>query len=131
MVVSDTAGRAWRHGQTDIAIGCAGLLPLDPFAGHDDSYGNPLLVTAPAVADKVAFAIKAKQDTAITIVDLPTTKVVLRKMNAQSQKLIGACFAIYKATSAGRGKLVYDETCDREDGKERPEVGGVPDGRHQ
>ncbi|TXL60686.1 coenzyme F420-0:L-glutamate ligase [Aeromicrobium terrae] len=56
VVVSDTAGRAWRNGQTDIAIGCAGLLPLDPFTGREDSYGNPLLVTAPAVADEVAGA---------------------------------------------------------------------------
>jgi coenzyme F420-0:L-glutamate ligase / coenzyme F420-1:gamma-L-glutamate ligase len=56
VVISDTAGRAWRHGQTDIAIGCAGLVPQDPFAGHQDSYGNPLVVTAPAVADEVAAA---------------------------------------------------------------------------
>jgi coenzyme F420-0:L-glutamate ligase/coenzyme F420-1:gamma-L-glutamate ligase len=56
VVVSDTAGRAWREGQTDIAIGCAGLLPLDSFAGGRDSYGNPLVVTAPAVADEVAAA---------------------------------------------------------------------------
>jgi coenzyme F420-0:L-glutamate ligase/coenzyme F420-1:gamma-L-glutamate ligase len=56
VVISDTAGRAWRHGQTDVAIGCAGLVPLDPFAGRQDSYGNPLVVTAPAVADEVAGA---------------------------------------------------------------------------
>ena len=56
VVISDTAGRAWRHGQTDIAIGCAGLVPLEPFAGREDSYGNPLVVTAPAVADEVAAA---------------------------------------------------------------------------
>ena len=56
VVISDTAGRAWRNGQTDIAIGCAGLVPLQPFAGREDSYGNPLVVTAPAVADEVAAA---------------------------------------------------------------------------
>jgi coenzyme F420-0:L-glutamate ligase / coenzyme F420-1:gamma-L-glutamate ligase len=56
VVISDTAGRAWRHGQTDIAIGCAGLLPLEPFAGREDTHGNPLVVTAPAVADEVAAA---------------------------------------------------------------------------
>ena len=56
VVISDTAGRAWRLGQTDIAIGCAGLLPLESFAGRQDSYGNPLVVTAPAVADEVAAA---------------------------------------------------------------------------
>jgi coenzyme F420-0:L-glutamate ligase/coenzyme F420-1:gamma-L-glutamate ligase len=56
VVVSDTAGRAWRRGQTDIAIGCAGIVPLEPFAGREDTYGNPLVVTAPAVADEVAAA---------------------------------------------------------------------------
>ncbi|GAA1746202.1 coenzyme F420-0:L-glutamate ligase [Aeromicrobium alkaliterrae] len=56
VVVSDTAGRAWRVGQTDIAIGCAGLLPVEYFAGRDDTHGQPLVVTAPAVADEVAGA---------------------------------------------------------------------------
>lgn len=56
VVISDTAGRAWRLGQTDIAIGCAGLVPIEPFAGREDAYGNPLVVTAPAVADEVAAA---------------------------------------------------------------------------
>jgi coenzyme F420-0:L-glutamate ligase/coenzyme F420-1:gamma-L-glutamate ligase len=56
VVVSDTSGRAWRNGQTDIAIGAAGLVVLDDHAGRTDSYGNPLVVTAPAVADQVAGA---------------------------------------------------------------------------
>lgn len=54
VVVSDTAGRAWRHGQTDLAIGLAGMLPFESFEGRTDGYGNPLAVTAPAVADEVA-----------------------------------------------------------------------------
>jgi coenzyme F420-0:L-glutamate ligase/coenzyme F420-1:gamma-L-glutamate ligase len=54
VLVSDTAGRAWRHGQTDLAIGAAGLLPLESFEGRTDGYGNPLAVTAPAVADEIA-----------------------------------------------------------------------------
>ena len=53
-VVTDTAGRAWRTGQTDLAVGVAGLEPLDDHAGRTDSYGNPLAVTAPAVADELA-----------------------------------------------------------------------------
>lgn len=56
VVVSDTAGRAWRVGQTDIAIGCAGLIPFESFEGRTDSYGNPLAVTAPAIADQLAGA---------------------------------------------------------------------------
>jgi coenzyme F420-0:L-glutamate ligase/coenzyme F420-1:gamma-L-glutamate ligase len=54
VVVTDTAGRAWRTGQTDIAVGVAGIAPLDDFAGSTDSYGNALAVTAPAVADELA-----------------------------------------------------------------------------
>jgi coenzyme F420-0:L-glutamate ligase/coenzyme F420-1:gamma-L-glutamate ligase len=54
VIISDTAGRAWRVGQTDIAIGCAGLLPFDSFAGRTDPYGNALAVTSPAVADQIA-----------------------------------------------------------------------------
>jgi coenzyme F420-0:L-glutamate ligase/coenzyme F420-1:gamma-L-glutamate ligase len=53
VLVSDTAGRAWRHGQTDLAIGAAGIEPMVSFDGRTDSYGNPLAVTAPAVADEI------------------------------------------------------------------------------
>ncbi len=54
VVVTDTAGRAWREGQTDLAIGAAGLVVLDDHAGRVDQHGNELAVTAPAVADEVA-----------------------------------------------------------------------------
>ena len=54
VVVTDTAGRAWREGQTDIAIGAAGLLVAEDFAGRVDGHGNELAVTAPAVADEIA-----------------------------------------------------------------------------
>jgi coenzyme F420-0:L-glutamate ligase/coenzyme F420-1:gamma-L-glutamate ligase len=56
VVISDTSGRAWRHGQTDIAVGAAGLGVLDDHAGRTDAYGNQLAVTAPAVADEIAAA---------------------------------------------------------------------------
>lgn len=56
VIISDTAGRPWRNGQTDLAIGVAGMAPLKSFAGEDDSYGNPLAVTAPALADELASA---------------------------------------------------------------------------
>ncbi|MDX6233402.1 MAG: coenzyme F420-0:L-glutamate ligase / coenzyme F420:gamma-L-glutamate ligase [Nocardioidaceae bacterium] len=54
VIVSDTAGRAWRIGQTDIAIGVSGIAPLLSFAGVEDAYGNVLAVTAPAIADELA-----------------------------------------------------------------------------
>jgi coenzyme F420-0:L-glutamate ligase/coenzyme F420-1:gamma-L-glutamate ligase len=56
VVVTDTSGRAWRNGQTDIAVGAAGLVVLDDHAGRVDGYGNELAVTAPALADEVAAA---------------------------------------------------------------------------
>lgn len=56
VVVSDTSGRAWRAGQTDIAVGAAGLPVLVDHAGSTDPYGNALVVTAPAVADELAAA---------------------------------------------------------------------------
>lgn len=56
VVVSDTAGRAWRTGQTDIAIGAAGIRVTDDHAGRVDPYGNELAVTLPAVADEIAGA---------------------------------------------------------------------------
>lgn len=61
VVVTDTAGRTWRDGQTDIAIGAAGLRVLDDHAGRVDEYGNPLVVTAPAVADELASAAELAQ----------------------------------------------------------------------
>lgn len=56
VIVSDTAGRAWRIGQTDIAIGASGIAPFVSFAGVEDPYGNMLAVTSPAVADEIAGA---------------------------------------------------------------------------
>ncbi|MDQ1601603.1 MAG: dehydro coenzyme reductase / coenzyme F420-0:L-glutamate ligase / coenzyme [Actinomycetota bacterium] len=56
VVVTDTMGRAWRTGQTDQAIGLAGLTPLDDLRGRDDGHGNVLEVTVAAVADEVASA---------------------------------------------------------------------------
>ena len=61
VVVTDTAGRAWRTGQTDIAIGAAGLVVLDDHTGRTDSYGNELMVTAPALADELAGAAELAQ----------------------------------------------------------------------
>jgi coenzyme F420-0:L-glutamate ligase/coenzyme F420-1:gamma-L-glutamate ligase len=54
VVVTDTAGRAWREGQTDIAIGAAGIRVAEEYAGRFDAHGNELAVTAPAVADEIA-----------------------------------------------------------------------------
>ena len=56
VVVSDTLGRAWRTGQTDVAIGAAGVRVVEDYAGRRDTYGNDLHVTAVALADELASA---------------------------------------------------------------------------
>ncbi|MGH3394127.1 MAG: coenzyme F420-0:L-glutamate ligase, partial [Streptosporangiaceae bacterium] len=56
VIVSDTMGRPWRTGQTDTAIGAAGLAPLRDHRGQADTFGNLLEVTVAAVADEIAAA---------------------------------------------------------------------------
>jgi coenzyme F420-0:L-glutamate ligase/coenzyme F420-1:gamma-L-glutamate ligase len=56
VVVADSFGRAWRLGQTDVAIGAAGLDPLDDWRGRPDAGGRELKATAIAVADSIAAA---------------------------------------------------------------------------
>ncbi|WP_104090198.1 coenzyme F420-0:L-glutamate ligase [Cryobacterium sp. N19] len=56
VLITDTAGRPWREGQTDIAIGAAGLAVLDDLRGTADVSGRRLDVTVAAVADEIAGA---------------------------------------------------------------------------
>ncbi len=56
VIISDTFGRPWRDGQVNVAIGCAGLKPLNDFAGVNDPYGYTMQVTLIAVADELASA---------------------------------------------------------------------------
>lgn len=56
VVISDSFGRAWRLGQTDVAIGAAGLTPIDDWRGCHDARGRALQATAIAVADAIAAA---------------------------------------------------------------------------
>lgn len=65
VIVSDTFGRPWRVGQTDVAIGAAGLPALQDLRGTSDSHGNLLEATVSAVADEIASAgelVKGKAD---------------------------------------------------------------------
>ena len=65
VVLSDTAGRPWRSGQTDFALGAAGLEVLDDLRGGADADGRPLTVTTRALADELAAAadlVKGKAD---------------------------------------------------------------------
>jgi coenzyme F420-0:L-glutamate ligase / coenzyme F420-1:gamma-L-glutamate ligase len=56
VVISDSFGRAWRLGQAEVAIGCAGLRPLDDWRGRHDAHGRELEATLIAVADEAAAA---------------------------------------------------------------------------
>jgi coenzyme F420-0:L-glutamate ligase/coenzyme F420-1:gamma-L-glutamate ligase len=56
VIVTDTMGRPWRAGQTDNAIGAAGVIPVRDYRGEADTFGNILEVTVAAVADEIASA---------------------------------------------------------------------------
>ena len=56
VVISDSFGRPWRLGQTDVAIGAAGLTVLEDWSGRPDAYGRDLRVTSIAIADAAAAA---------------------------------------------------------------------------
>lgn len=57
VIISDTIGRPWRQGVTDIAIGAAGVLVLDDLRGTPDANGKPLDATIVAIADEIASAV--------------------------------------------------------------------------
>jgi coenzyme F420-0:L-glutamate ligase / coenzyme F420-1:gamma-L-glutamate ligase len=64
VVIADSFGRAWRLGQTDVAIGCAGLMPLDDRRGTPDADGRELIASVDAIADQAAAAAALVRDKA-------------------------------------------------------------------
>jgi coenzyme F420-0:L-glutamate ligase/coenzyme F420-1:gamma-L-glutamate ligase len=56
IVITDSFGRAWRHGQCDVTIGCAGISPLEDWRGRADATGRQLQATWIAVTDEIAAA---------------------------------------------------------------------------
>ncbi|MEW5808636.1 MAG: coenzyme F420-0:L-glutamate ligase [Actinomycetota bacterium] len=90
VVVTDTMGRAWRTGQTDVAIGAAGLEVLHGYAGEHDQHGNELIVTEIAVADEIAAAadlVKGK----LTAVPVAVVRgLALRDDGSTARKLVRA-----------------------------------------
>jgi coenzyme F420-0:L-glutamate ligase / coenzyme F420-1:gamma-L-glutamate ligase len=54
VVITDSFGRAWRHGQCDVTIGCAGIAPLEDWRGRTDAVGRHLTATWIAIADQLA-----------------------------------------------------------------------------
>ena len=64
VLIADSFGRPWRLGQVDVAIGCAGLEPLDDWRGRPDRDGRALAATAIAIADEAAAAASLARDKA-------------------------------------------------------------------
>jgi coenzyme F420-0:L-glutamate ligase/coenzyme F420-1:gamma-L-glutamate ligase len=62
VIISDSFGRAWRIGQQDIAIGCAGIDPVSDLRGSDDSHGRELTASIAATADELASAANLARD---------------------------------------------------------------------
>jgi coenzyme F420-0:L-glutamate ligase/coenzyme F420-1:gamma-L-glutamate ligase len=56
VVIADSFGRAWRHGQCDVAVGIAGLAPLEDWRGRTDAHGRELRATWIATADQATAA---------------------------------------------------------------------------
>lgn len=61
VLITDTMGRPWRLGVTDVAIGSAGIIALDDYTGRTDTYGRTLEMTMVAVADELASAAELTQ----------------------------------------------------------------------
>jgi coenzyme F420-0:L-glutamate ligase/coenzyme F420-1:gamma-L-glutamate ligase len=64
VIISDSFGRAWRLGQAEVAIGCAGIKPLDDWRGRADAGGRTLEATLIAIADEAAAAADLVRDKA-------------------------------------------------------------------
>jgi coenzyme F420-0:L-glutamate ligase/coenzyme F420-1:gamma-L-glutamate ligase len=56
VIIADSFGRAWRHGQCDVAVGIAGVAPLEDWRGRTDAHGRELRATWIATADQAAAA---------------------------------------------------------------------------
>jgi coenzyme F420-0:L-glutamate ligase/coenzyme F420-1:gamma-L-glutamate ligase len=62
VIVADSFGRPWRLGQAEVALGCAGVAPMDDWRGRRDTEGRELTATAVAVADQLAAAADLGRD---------------------------------------------------------------------
>ena len=134
VIVSDTAGRAWRIGQTDHAIGAAGVLVRRSYAGEQDGYGNRLEVTEMALADELAAAAdlaKGKlggRPVAVIrglpdlVVDSAAGAETLVRPPAQDMFGFGSAESVLAAALAASGRLDAYEDLVRLDGAERHEA---------
>jgi coenzyme F420-0:L-glutamate ligase/coenzyme F420-1:gamma-L-glutamate ligase len=95
VIINDSAGRAWRNGTVGIAIGTAGLDPVQNQIGDSDLFGNVLEVTEPALADELAAAAS-----------------LLMGQAAQARPVVLARGAGLPAAEGGSGKLIRDRAAD-------------------
>jgi len=114
VIVTDTLGRAWREGQTDSAIGAAGVQVFEDLRGQTDAEGRPLVVTMPCVADEIASAADlvkgkaAKRPVAVVRgrtdlvgpLDLPGARSIVRPLERDMFRL-GADEAYAEGFAAG------------------------------
>lgn len=69
-------------------------------------------------ADRIAFSIVAKQDTSVNVVNLPTTKLIVRKKTEAGAALKSSCFTVYKNSGGTRGAKIGEQVCDNADGSD-------------
>jgi len=119
VVVTDTFGRPWRSGLTDVAIGAAGVRVLDDLRGGTDAYGNPLSATVVATADELAAAgdlVKGKLrgvpvavvrglDNLVTTEDGPGAAALVRPV-AEDMFSMGTREAMAAGRHEGRAELL-------------------------
>lgn len=118
VIISDTLGRAWREGQTDSAIGAAGMLVFEDLRGQTDAEGRPLSVTMPCVADELAAAadlVKGKasrlpvavvrgRSDLVGSLDLPGARSIVRPAERDMFR-VGADEAYANGFAAGAASL--------------------------
>ncbi|MHC2999895.1 coenzyme F420-0:L-glutamate ligase [Microbacterium sp. HJ5] len=121
VLVSDTLGRAWRDGQTDHAIGAAGVHVFEDLRGGTDAEGRPLVVTMPCVADELAGAadlVKGKagrrpvavvrgRPDLVGSLDLPGARSIVRPLERDMFRL-GADEAYAEGFAAGAASVADD-----------------------
>lgn len=116
VIITDTMGRPWRLGVTDVAIGCAGIAPLDDLTGTADRFGRVLETTVVATADEIASAAELVQgksagqpvavvrgvERVVTDADGPGARTIVRPIDEDLFPLGSA-----EARAAGRRDAVY------------------------
>jgi coenzyme F420-0:L-glutamate ligase / coenzyme F420-1:gamma-L-glutamate ligase len=120
VIVSDTFGRPWRMGQTDVALGVAGIAPIRDERGGRDRHGTPLEVTEAAIADELAGAadlVRRKVD--------GTAAVIVRGLRYDIDEVADATALLRPAGQdlfrRGRGALTDQLAA-------RPDAADVPPG---